>query len=297
VSRPSGRPSCRRATPIDTESLHRLRARVANGYYLCVQTALARLASARKLRVLFSSSKRDWEEGIRYGFQFTHHTIRFGDLDQEDLAAYDLVVPLTIEDLRFLDTVRHKTIGNPLPIPSLPSVALCDDKLLLNAALAGLGFGDCVPPMGQTLPFPYIVKKRIDQYGEHSHRILDARGQEALAGLIHDPEYFCQQFVPGPYEYATHMIMRDGRVSSVLNIEYLFKSDVPIKGKDAKIYTRVCRSPHDALFADILRKIGFEGLCCVNYKMDGGRPRLLEINPRFGASLSPFFFSFIRHIV
>jgi hypothetical protein len=26
-------------------------------------------------------------------------------------------------------------------------------------------------------------------------------------------------------------------------------------------------------------------LCCINYKLDGGRPMLLEINPRFGYSL------------
>ncbi len=38
------------------------------------------------------------------------------------------------------------------------------------------------------------------------------------------------------------------------------------------------------------------GLCCFNYKVIDDNPYLLEINPRFGGSLSSFFFSFIRQL-
>jgi predicted ATP-grasp superfamily ATP-dependent carboligase len=34
----------------------------------------------------------------------------------------------------------------------------------------------------------------------------------------------------------------------------------------------------------------------VNYKVVRGLPYILEINPRFGGSLTPYFFSFIRHL-
>ncbi len=35
---------------------------------------------------------------------------------------------------------------------------------------------------------------------------------------------------------------------------------------------------------------------CINYKVVNGQPVIFEINPRFGGSLSLFFFSFLRHL-
>ena len=37
--------------------------------------------------------------------------------------------------------------------------------------------------------------------------------------------------------------------------------------------------------AAILDALAYEGTCCFNYKLEGGRPMLLELNPRFGGSL------------
>jgi predicted ATP-grasp superfamily ATP-dependent carboligase len=81
-----------------------------------------------------------------------------------------------------------------------------------------------------------------------------------------------------------------------MNIEYAFASMTPIKGKDRMIYRKVCPCPHLALFSAVLTSIGFQGLCCVNYKLVDHRPFILEINPRFGGSLTGYFFSFLRHL-
>lgn len=68
------------------------------------------------------------------------------------------------------------------------------------------------------------------------------------------------------------------------------------KGQTDNLFKVIHRCPYLDLFAEILRTIQFEGLCCVNYKVAQGQPYLLEINPRFGGSLAPYFFSFIRHL-
>lgn len=39
------------------------------------------------------------------------------------------------------------------------------------------------------------------------------------------------------------------------------------------------------LFNRILRALDYEGTCCFNYKFADGIPMILEINPRFGASI------------
>ena len=99
----------------------------------------------------------------------------------------------------------------------------------------------------------------------------------------------------GRSEFATHILFVEGRIVRALNIEYQFSSEMPIKGQEKEQIKVVHRCQYLDLFASMLRTIQFEGLCCVNYKVANGQPYLLEINPRFGGSLAPYFFSFIRH--
>jgi hypothetical protein len=257
-----------------------------------------RLSPRQGLRILFSP-KPDWEGQIRAGFRHTRHEVAFLELSplKEAIADYDVVVPLTIADVRFLNKTRGLIAHNRLPIPSLESISLCDDKVRFSQFLQDNGFGDFLPQTGDRLAYPYVVKKRIDEYGQSCHMIHDARGAEACAGFLADPAYFTQALVPGPKEYATHIVFSGGKIACSLNIEYRFGTSGSIKGKDNYLGTHPCRCPHLDLFASMLKAIEFEGLCCVNYKTaDDGRPMMLEINPRFGGSLSPWFFGFIRYL-
>lgn len=174
---------------------------------------------------------------------------------------------------------------------------LCDDKYESNLALIKAGFGEYIPKVtqGVALTTPYILKERISSWGKGCYIIRDYGDEEAQLNRITDPRYFCQELIPGTAEFATHILFVDSRIVKALNIKYEFASDAPIKGQDAALFLVVHRCPYLALFARVLREIQFEGLYCVNYKVAKGQPFLLEINPRFGGSLAPYFFSFIRH--
>jgi len=111
--------------------------------------------------------------------------------------------------------------------------------------------------------------------------------------LIDSPDYFCQRIIEGQTEYATHIIFRNNEIASYINVEYFFSDNVSIKGQDRIICKTICDCPHLELFSAMLASIGFEGLCCFNYKEVDGKPFVFEINPRFGGSLSSFFFSFM----
>jgi len=92
-------------------------------------------------------------------------------------------------------------------------------------------------------------------------------GDEAAhLARITDTEYFCQEFVPGSTEFATHILFSGGKIVKALNIKYRFPIDTPIKGQDAVNLMVICRCPYLDLFARVLRAIDYEGLCCVNYK-------------------------------
>jgi len=150
--------------------------------------------------------------------------------------------------------VGNLIIDNPIAIPSMECILLCDDKYLLNRSLAANGFGHFLPKMGGTLAYPYILKKRIDLSGENSHLISDKQQEQVFSDISTHSEYFSQDFIKGSYEYATHILFKNQRIVHSMNIEYKFTTETPIKGKDKSIYTMICHCPYLDVFAPMLRK-------------------------------------------
>ena len=255
----------------------------------------SRVGAKRKLKILFSSEK-DLEPAIRRSFRFTKHEIAFADLSAEAIKDRDLVVPMTVAALKYLTDRQDSDFPNLMPVPSREAILLCDDKYLLNQKLAANGFGAFVPRMGDEQTYPYILKKRIDAWGVNTHIVSNPEQEKAFSDKIADPDYFKQQLITGPFEYATHIIFKDGRIVCSLNVEYKFSKERPIKGKDLPVYSRLCACPYLDLFSRVLSCIGFSGLCCVNYKVHENRPYIFEINPRFGLSLGPYFFAFVTRL-
>lgn len=105
------------------------------------------------MRILFTD-REAWTDVIRKKFRLTRHQACFGDMTTATLEDYDLIVPLTIEDLSFLDTVRHRIAHNPMPIPRMDSVRLCDDKQKFNQCMNSNGFSDYIPRTGSRLDYP-----------------------------------------------------------------------------------------------------------------------------------------------
>lgn len=267
-----------------------------NKFYVRSEKLLALLSPGRGLRILVSSAKPDWQEDIASGFSRTRHTVEFGEM--QNAVRYDLVIPLTFADQKEARDWSGAMNGKSIPVPSEECVQLCDNKYEFNRAMSEAGFGRYIPKManGAELAPPYILKKRVGEWGKNCTMVLNRQDEGAVLDRLRDPEYFCQEIVAGKFEFATHILFVGNRIVKSLNIMYAFDSEFPIKGQDVNLYRVIHRCPYLKLFRRILQTIGFQGLCCVNYKVADGRPYLLEINPRFGGSLGPFFFSFVRHL-
>ncbi len=272
-----------------------IRSKIINISFLINATLKTRLFSGSGMKILFSQ-KKEWEPEIIKGFKLTQHQIAFSDFSTENLTDYDLVVPLTIKDLELLSERPQFLEKNPLPIPSKECVKLCDDKYTFNQTMISHGYSDMIPQMGGSLSFPYILKKRIDDWGKNCFIIANQAEEQNFSDRINHPDYFCQKLISGNQEYATHILIRNKKILNSLNIVYRFKHEFPIKGKEKELYANICHCPYLESFTEILNKIGFEGLCCVNYKVVDNLPQIIEINPRFGGSLSIFFFSFLNNL-
>jgi ATP-grasp domain-containing protein len=266
-----------------------------NRIYLACEKYLSSLFRERSLRILISENT-EVKDAIRNGFCWSRDRVEFGPLSPESFAAFDLVVPSSVSDLIQARQWPQLLAKSPLPFPSEESVLLCDDKYRFNQMLIDKGFRKHIPAMGKGLAPPYILKKRNGIWGRECWMIHDRNDELRVVDQLNDPAFFRQEIIRGPREFATHILFANGRIVKSLNIMYEFDSEIPIKGQDHWLYTVIHRCTYLRLFASILKSIGFQGLCCVNYKVVRGRPYILEINPRFGGSLAPYLFSFIRHL-
>lgn len=271
-----------------------VRAQIVSKGFLARELAYGYFTRGKPLKILFSE-REGWVEPLARKFRFTRHDVTFGDIQHADLTGYDIVVPLAMEDLRFLSSLQPAP-NNLIPIPTRRVVDLCDDKLEFERHLAGHGFGHWLPQAGTRLAFPYVLKRNLDEAGKHCHIVTDPETERALPAECAGADYLKQEFIAGRHEYASHILFIGGRIVYALTIAYGYATDYPIKGRSAPAYMLLCSCPWLSLFTSMLSVLEFQGLCCVNYKMRNGEPVVLEINPRLGRSATGYFFAFLRHL-
>lgn len=204
----------------------------------------------------------------------------FAALDRVDPERFDAVLPLRIEHYAQLRAARLRGPCRAI-IPDEDVIALCDDKLTLSRRLIALGFGAHIPALyGDAPRFPCIAKPRSGEFGAGC-RILHSPGATP-------PGCFLQAFVPGTDEFAIHVLRVAGRIRYFGTVRYVMPQPMMVRGESHRP-DRLEPVNGDAirpLIDRILAALAFEGTCCVNLKFDNGAPMILEINPRFGASLS-----------
>ncbi len=269
--------------------VHRLNKVVFKSYF-CFLKLLYR---SKEKKILFSR-ECDWEEEIIKGFKGTNIKVYFKELESENFNAYDLIVPLTIKDLTS-QTICDKMGKRQsiIPMPNAEVVELFDDKYQFNEKLISHGFEEYIPPVGNVTSYPYILKKKKDKWGANTFLIHDEATEKMHKDKIKSEEFFVQEIITGRYEHAAHVIVKNGKIEKALTLKYIFEIETGIKGKDNHL-KNIDRNHYMKTFEDILNATGFEGLCCINYKVKNGIPYIIEINPRFGGSLAPYFFLFIK---
>lgn len=264
--------------------------------YILKELLLAWMPWVPRYRVL-ASDHPGGRQGLERWFRRTGHELTFGAFDEATAGRYDVLVPLVIEDVRLLVACRGAAKRNLLPVPSGEVVDLCDDKLAFWHFAQEHGFGENTPRMAGEGEWPCVLKKRRSCGGGGTW-FAGSREEEALVREEVDGmgDCFRQAVVPGAVEYAAHVLFLGGRVVRSVTFEYDMGGSGKVKGRDGPERQRMVRSRHDGVFVRMLSAMGYEGLCCIDYKVEGGVPKVMEINPRVGASLLPYFFSYLRSL-
>jgi len=275
--------------------IKKAKADLSKAIFVATENARSILSPKPGLKILFSANYGN-EKTIRRAFSLSRHKIKFAPFTPENIRESDLVVPLLIHDVRLLQKSRSLLQNNLIKIPNEEAVNLCDNKYLFNATLVKKGFQDFVPKIGTDLRPPFMLKKKVTWAGDFCYIISDAETKAKYGELINSDEYFCQEIIGGVNEYATHILFKDGKIVETLTVEYTFYDEIPINGKSGFAYTKIVKCKCLDTFSSILNAIGYEGLCCFDYKIADGKPKIFEINPRFGGSLGNYFISFLNNL-
>lgn len=272
--------------------------RVKRAWYWQQERPRATAACPRPLTILFSQHD-GCEQRTRDSFAGMGHTLHFAPLAQADLSRFDLIVPLTLADARYLRNQPDPVRAHTPALPDEDCASLCHDQQRLNNALVSAGFGAHVPAMGPDLAPPFICKPVNDESGADCLLVPDYAAILRLGSAIDQPGRFRQSAVRGTAEHATHFIINNGRIERELTVVHHHDEPLYIKGATLPppAISVLGRCPDAATLTAMLRAVGYNGIGCAKYKMVNGRLlQLLAIDPCIGGSLMDYFSTFLRSL-
>jgi predicted ATP-grasp superfamily ATP-dependent carboligase len=244
----------------------------------------------RKLTKIAFGRNGDWEGLVGSSIDPALYAFSCVNFDQFDLRTADYAVPLQVHDAVALRR-QHGEEHEKYLIPDASVTALCADKLTFNRTILAGGFARMIPPIYDTTKrdFPYVLKKRESYAGEGVFAVRNAEDERRYADYLNHDDFFCQAYVPGQTEYATHMLLVDGEVLYHSTNEYDMSDEFLVKGSARQPVREMLGTDMAGRvigeMTDLLRSIGFNGACCLDYKIMEGGIQLMEVNPRVGFSL------------
>ena len=241
--------------------------------------------------VLFSR-KAGWQKAIEHGMDKNDQPVVtfFYNLDEVNPDLFDYIIPLTINEQKHLNQYYPYLDGQKVINPSNSSMDMCDDKEFFAHHLVKIGFGDYVPKTNGNLNYPYILKRKIGEWGVGVTVITDAECELTHAAWLESDDYFRQEYIEGGNEYTTHIIIHNKSIVFYRTLEFKFCDRFFVKGINVKHQAKneVDHSHLRNLFECILNEVKYQGICCFNYKLIGGKVKIFEINPRYGGSMTDF---------
>jgi len=239
-------------------------------------------------KILFSD-KYGWRDSICSELSRWRYEPFFKSVDVVDLDGFDILVPQHLTDISYLIDNYPELNGIKCFIPPISALEICNDKSLFNQFMMTSGFGELIPNVTDSPSFPYILKKRIDEFGSHSRIIYTSSEEKTFQKYIDSDDYYRQEYITGRDEFTTHILMVGRKIVFHATLQFTFEKALFVKGVGCKAPrgTVVSCSQMDT-FEAILNDLQFEGLCCFNYKLVDGQMKIFEVNPRYGGSLTRF---------
>ena len=137
--------------------------------------------------------------------------------------------------------------------------------------------------------FPCVLK-RTDFAAGHGIAVISSASEgEALlkSPLYANEPYVLQEAISGTTDYCTFCVLKNGRLLWSRTFVNEIATPLTIRG-EGNVLRRISVETPDSTARQIetvLAPVSYSGPCNIDYKLDGDRLRIFEINPRLGGSL------------
>lgn len=207
--------------------------------------------------------------------------------DIENHDKFDIIVPITLNDYDYLQKQDDSILKKCL-IPDDKTVQLCNDKIKFNQYIVNLGLEGFIPKPVADNVYPYIYKRNKDTNGFNSAIIKNRIEEIEFEKQNYGHEIFKQEYIFGNKEYTLHFISYQGKILYSSSRLFWFDEDLYVKGFHYKNYftDTFISNPYISLFRKIIEQLQYTGTGSMNYKLQNGVPKVMELNPRFGGSLA-----------
>lgn len=254
------------------------------------------------IRVLFSKTGPGWVSALKSHSWLDARFLTFESPEAIIGYCYEhavttvlpIGIPAQLKATRFF--IRLRDAGLKLLVTPENTLAVLKDKERFYGFMRERGWESCLPERfspGGEMRFPLIVKPRIASGGKGSRIVFSA---EELTP--DDEALLAEEYIPGGEEYATNILFVNGEAVAHASYRKKAKTSVYILGQgesDQKhIVSEPCETPFLPFFETVLRAADFCGICCVDYKVRNGEPKIFEINARLGFTLAGMTEAFRR---
>ena len=246
------------------------------------------------MRILFSKMGAGWTAALTHTEGLDARFAAFDSaqtlIDDCYAHAVTTVMPVGIPAQQF--AARHRqqlrAAGLHLMGAEEETYRLLKDKQRFYAFMCEHGWERYVPRRFEyagAKTFPLIVKPRVGSGGKGSRIVHGAEelGPEEAGALL-------EEYIPASEEYAANLLIAEGRTVGHVTYRKKANSAEYILGQgdtdQHHIVNEKCETAFLPLFESILNACGFSGLCCVDYKVQNGEPKVFEINARLGFTLA-----------
>lgn len=239
---------------------------------------------------LLISPKKDWISKCKGRIDEEKFSVDYIEIEKvKNFNKYDAIIPLYEHDSRYLNQNKNRLKNQKFLIPSNELIAICEDKKKFYDVLGLHGFSHVTPEISPLLEPPYILKKKVDEFGKNSFIVKSLDDEQKYEEQLRSSDYFKQNYVFGKKEFTFHFLMVNGKIKYDHSLCFFFNLDTYVRGAQMPAFGNATitsiESEYISLFEELLQKIGYDGVGCINYKLKNGKPLIFEINPRVGGSL------------
>lgn len=211
----------------------------------------------------------------------------FNDFENIDA---DVLFPLTEGCSRKI--LDNLSCSNQAVLPSSDVINLAQDKMAFSNYLKEKGYSQYLPLEGKDVnSYPYVLKGRTGFYGDNVFIVENEEHEKQYLDRLRSSKNFKQEFLEGCEEYALYYIFDGSNFVYLNEIKYTYEERYFVKSsryKATSIESR-CECSFKDIFSDILRELNYNGFGCYNYKIVDDQLKIIELNPRIGASMKRGF--------